>query len=35
MDLHGIDALGKGTVLGLAAGFSPGPLTVLVISETL
>ncbi len=35
MDLHCIDALGKGIVLGLAAGFSPGPLTVLVISETL
>jgi len=35
MDLHFLDALSKGTVLGLAAGFSPGPLTVLVISETL
>ncbi len=35
MDIHLIDILGKGTVLGLAAGFSPGPLTVLVISETL
>jgi len=30
-----LDALSKGTVLGLAAGFSQGPLTVLVISETL
>jgi threonine/homoserine/homoserine lactone efflux protein len=27
--------LGAGTLLGLAAGFSPGPLQVLVISETL
>jgi threonine/homoserine/homoserine lactone efflux protein len=27
--------LGKGTLLGLAAGFAPGPLLVLVISETL
>ncbi len=35
MDVHLFDALSKGTVLGLAAGFSPGPLTVLVISETL
>jgi threonine/homoserine/homoserine lactone efflux protein len=35
MDLHLLDALSKGTVLGLAAGFSPGPLTILVISETL
>lgn len=35
MDLYFLDALSKGTVLGLAAGFSPGPLTVLVISETL
>jgi threonine/homoserine/homoserine lactone efflux protein len=35
MDIHLLDALGKGTVLGLAAGFSPGPLTILVISETL
>lgn len=35
MDVHIFDALSKGTVLGLAAGFSPGPLTVLVISETL
>jgi threonine/homoserine/homoserine lactone efflux protein len=35
MDIHLLDALSKGTVLGLAAGFSPGPLTVLVISETL
>ena len=30
-----IEYLGKGTLLGLAAGFSPGPLLVLVISETL
>lgn len=35
MDVPLLDALSKGTVLGLAAGFSPGPLTVLVISETL
>ena len=35
MDVHLLDALSKGTVLGLAAGFSPGPLTILVISETL
>jgi threonine/homoserine/homoserine lactone efflux protein len=35
MDVAFLDALSKGTVLGLAAGFSPGPLTVLVISETL
>jgi threonine/homoserine/homoserine lactone efflux protein len=27
--------LGTGTLLGLAAGFAPGPLLVLVISETL
>jgi len=30
-----IEYLGKGTLLGLAAGFAPGPLLVLVISETL
>jgi threonine/homoserine/homoserine lactone efflux protein len=35
MDLQLIDYFGKGTLLGLAAGFSPGPLTVLVIAETL
>jgi threonine/homoserine/homoserine lactone efflux protein len=35
VDIHLLDALSKGTVLGLAAGFSPGPLTFLVISETL
>jgi threonine/homoserine/homoserine lactone efflux protein len=35
MDVFFLDALSKGTVLGLAAGFSPGPLTVLVVSETL
>ena len=35
MDLQAIDYFGKGTLLGLAAGFSPGPLTVLVIGETL
>jgi threonine/homoserine/homoserine lactone efflux protein len=35
MDIHFIDTLSRGIVLGLAAGFSPGPLTVLVISETL
>ena len=35
MDIHFLDALSKGTVMGLAAGFSPGPLTILVISETL
>lgn len=35
MDFSLLDVLSKGTVLGLAAGFSPGPLTILVISETL
>jgi threonine/homoserine/homoserine lactone efflux protein len=35
VDIHLLDALSKGTVLGLTAGFSPGPLTFLVISETL
>lgn len=30
-----LEYLGKGTLLGLAAGFAPGPLLVLVISETL
>ena len=35
MDWHIIGYLSKGTVLGLAAGFSPGPLTFLVIAETL
>ena len=30
-----IEFLSTGTLLGLAAGFSPGPLLVLVISETL
>jgi threonine/homoserine/homoserine lactone efflux protein len=35
MDVQLLDPLIKGTVLGLAAGFSPGPLTVLVISETM
>jgi threonine/homoserine/homoserine lactone efflux protein len=35
MDVYFLDALSRGTVLGLAAGFSPGPLTVLVVSETL
>ena len=30
-----IEYLSAGTLLGLAAGFSPGPLLVLVISETL
>jgi threonine/homoserine/homoserine lactone efflux protein len=35
MDPHLLDLVGKGTLLGLAAGFSPGPLTVLVIGETL
>jgi threonine/homoserine/homoserine lactone efflux protein len=35
MDMQVIDYFGKGTLLGLAAGFSPGPLTVLVIGETL
>jgi threonine/homoserine/homoserine lactone efflux protein len=30
-----IDFLSTGTLLGLTAGFSPGPLLVLVISETL
>ncbi|MEJ5358890.1 MAG: LysE family translocator [Desulfobacterales bacterium] len=35
MDAFLGDLLLRGTVLGLAAGFSPGPLTVLVVSETL
>jgi threonine/homoserine/homoserine lactone efflux protein len=35
MDLNLLEALSRGTVLGLAAGLSPGPLTILVISETL
>ncbi|MCU0560666.1 MAG: LysE family transporter [Desulfobacterales bacterium] len=35
MDPQLLDLLGKGCLLGLAAGFSPGPLTVLVIGETL
>ncbi len=35
VDLALGDFLLRGTVLGTAAGFSPGPLTVLVISETL
>ena len=35
MDVQLADCLGKGALLGLAAGFSPGPLTVLVIAETL
>jgi threonine/homoserine/homoserine lactone efflux protein len=35
VDIQLLDVLSKGTVLGLAAGFSPGPLTFLVISETL
>ncbi len=35
MDPHLLYVLGKGSLLGLAAGFSPGPLTVLVIGETL
>lgn len=35
VDLALGDYLLRGTVLGTAAGFSPGPLTVLVISETL
>ena len=30
-----IEFISTGTLLGLAAGFSPGPLLVLVISETL
>jgi threonine/homoserine/homoserine lactone efflux protein len=30
-----IEYLTKGTLLGLAAGFSPGPLLVLVVSQTL
>ena len=30
-----MDFLSRGTLLGLAAGFSPGPLTVLVVGETL
>ncbi len=30
-----MDVVAKGSLLGLAAGFSPGPLTVLVIAETL
>jgi threonine/homoserine/homoserine lactone efflux protein len=35
VDAQLLDLLGKGSLLGLAAGFSPGPLTVLVIGETL
>ncbi len=35
MDLQFFDFLGKGVLLGITAGFSPGPLTVLVIAETL
>ena len=35
MDAAFLDVVTRGTVLGLAAGFSPGPLTLLVISETL
>ena len=35
VDVHLLDVLSKGAVLGLTAGFSPGPLTFLVISETL
>jgi len=35
LDTALLDALSRGTVLGLAAGFAPGPLTFLVISETL
>lgn len=34
MDAAFLDVVTRGTVLGLAAGFSPGPLTLLVISET-
>lgn len=30
-----LDLVSRGTLLGLAAGFSPGPLTVLVVGETL
>jgi threonine/homoserine/homoserine lactone efflux protein len=30
-----LDVIARGTVLGLAAGFAPGPLTLLVIRETL
>lgn len=35
MDAFLGDLLLRGTLLGLAAGFSPGPLTLLVVSETL
>jgi threonine/homoserine/homoserine lactone efflux protein len=35
VDAAFLDVVSRGTVLGLAAGFSPGPLTFLVISETL
>ncbi len=35
MDAQLLDMLGRGSLLGVAAGFSPGPLTLLVISETL
>ena len=35
MDSAFLDVIARGTVLGLAAGFSPGPLTLLVIRETL
>jgi threonine/homoserine/homoserine lactone efflux protein len=35
MDTELLDCLSRGTLLGLAAGFSPGPLSFLVIAETL
>ncbi len=35
MDAQLLDLVSRGTLLGLAAGFSPGPLTVLVVGETL
>ncbi len=35
MDAQLLDLVSRGALLGLAAGFSPGPLTVLVVGETL
>jgi threonine/homoserine/homoserine lactone efflux protein len=35
VDAQLFDLISRGTLLGLAAGFSPGPLTLLVVGETL
>lgn len=35
VDAQLLEFVSRGTLLGLAAGFSPGPLTVLVVGETL